>query len=110
VPLHAQAERRVVGPARGLDQTILGEGLRLQPIGEASDALRVQRIHHQFVVADPIAQFAAKGDYVDRAVHLIEWKLLPWAVVLVSIHVVNRLVKAAAKGHVQLLEAAADRE
>ena len=110
MPLHAEAERRVVEPARGLDQTILGEGLRLEPIGKASDALRVQRIHHQFVVADPIAQFAAKGDCVDRAVHLIEWKFLPGAVVLVSAHVVNRLIKTAAKGHVQLLEAAADRK
>jgi hypothetical protein len=110
MPLHAQAERRVVGPARGLDQTILGESFRLQPIGQPRNALRVQGIDHQFVVADPIAQFAAKGDHVDRAVHLIEWKLLPWAVVLVSVHVVNRLMKAAAKGHVQLLEAAADRE
>src|SRR5215510_620250 len=45
-----------------------------------------------------------------RAVHLIEWKLLPRAVVLVPVHVVNRLIKAAAKGHVQLLEAAADRK
>ena len=47
---------------------------------------------------------------MDRTVHLIEWKFVPRAVVLVSVHVVNGLVQAAAKRDVQLLEAAADRE
>ena len=60
VPLHAQAERRVVRSAHGLDQAILGEGLGLETIGEARDALPMQRVDHDLVAPDPVAQFAAQ--------------------------------------------------
>ena len=110
MPLYAQTKRRVVRSAHGLDQTILGESLGLQPIGQARDALPVQRVDHDLVASDPIAQYAAKGNRVDGTVHLIEREIGPRAVVFVPVHIVNRLMQAAAKGDVQLLKAAADRE
>src|SRR5262245_33486907 len=108
VPLYAKAERRVVRSAHGLDQSILSESFGLQPISEARDALPVQRVDHDLVASDPVAQLAAQEHRVDWAVGLIEWDIGPGAVVLVSINVVHRLVQAAAKGDVQLLTAAAD--
>ena len=110
MPLHAQTEGRVIGPAHGLDQTVLGEGLGLQRLGEARDALPVQRIDHDLVFADPVAQFPAQPHRVDRPVALVERNIEARAMILVTVHGVNGLIQAAAKRDVQLLEAAADRE
>src|SRR4029079_1711971 len=110
VPLYAKAEGRIVGPAHGLDQAILGKGLGLPPIGEARDALPVQRVDHDLVASDPIAQLAAQEHRMDWAIGLIERNIGPGAVILVSVNRVNRLMQAAAKGDVQLLKAAADGE
>ena len=110
MPLHAQTERRVIRSAHGLDQAVLGEGLGLQRLGEARNALPVQRIDHDLVGADPIAQFSAQRHRVDRPVALVEWNIEAGAMVLVAVHGVHRLIQAAAERDVQLLEAAADGE
>ena len=47
-------------------------------------------------------------DRVDRTVSLVERNIGPGAVVLVPVHVVHRLMQAAAEGDVELLKAAAD--
>ena len=61
VPLHAETEPRLVGTAHRLDETVLGEGLGLQPVGQPGDALPVQRIDHDLVAPDPVAQLAAQA-------------------------------------------------
>src|SRR5262249_9196711 len=110
MPLYAKAERRFVRPAHGLDQAVLGERLGLQTIGKAGDSLPMQRINHDLVAPEPIAQLAAQKDWVDWAVGLVERDVGPGAMVLVAIDSVNRLVQAAAKCDVQLLKAAANGE
>ena len=110
MPLHAETERGVVRPARGLDQTILGVSLRFQPVGEAGDALKMQGIDQQLVASEPVPQSAAEGNLVDRTVHLIERQLIARAVVLMPIDGVDGLMQAAAERDVQLLKTAADGE
>ena len=77
MPLHAQTERSLIRPAHGLDQPVLGEGLGLQPVGNPGDALPMQRVDHDLVAADPVAQTAAKRDGVRRPVSFLEGKIGP---------------------------------
>ena len=107
-----QREGRRIGHAEGLDLAIVGDGFEPGARRQAIDALGMQRIHLHAALAQQAMQQAALDD-VDvmrrRVVH-VDVGRLGRAMIAAAFDLVHELVQRAAQRHVDLLQAAADRE
>jgi hypothetical protein len=112
VPLHTEHQARCIRHRHRFDQAIRGPCLDTQARGQTVDALAVQRVDLELRrQAQALEQPArCNADGVTRAVLHLQGCVLRFAVVQVARQFLHPLVQAAAKGHVQFLEATANAE
>ena len=112
MPLQRQREGRRVGHAEGLDLAVVGDRLEPGARRQAIDALGMQRVHLHAALAQQAMQQAAFDDVdvVRRRVVDVGVGRLGRAMIAPALDLVHELVQRAAQRHVDLLQAAADRE
>ena len=112
MPLNTERECRRVLDDERFDQTVVGCGFDFEPVGEAIDGLRMQRIDDDSLFAGHSFQQATCNErhFVGGPVLSLDGRVGILFVDLVSGYFVDQLMQAAAELDIHLLKAATDAE